>query len=90
MKRLLIFISFSGLSACAIWNPKIGMSTEEFDSMCFKSGLSYKSQIVEAEGVKEVRVCGSGNNRFYYFNNDKLIRIDQGYLPQQRIQIEVK
>lgn len=90
MNKLWLYTLSLGLTACAIWNPNLGMTISEFDSMCFKSGLSYKSHIVQAAGTKEIRTCGSGTNRFYYFDNDKLVRIDQGQLPQQRLSIELK
>jgi hypothetical protein len=89
MKYVFLSLLLVGLTSCSTWNPNLGMTTSDFDSMCFKSGLSYKSSIVQAEGNKEVRVCG-GSRSFYYFDNGKLIRIDQGQLPQQRLNIEIK
>ncbi len=86
-KNLLAASLIIGLTACSSWNPNLGMTASDFDSMCFKSGLSYKSSIVQAEGDREVRVCGAA--RYYYFNNGRLVKIDQGELPQQRIKIEV-
>lgn len=77
------------LVGCAVWKPSLGMSVAEFDSMCFKSGVSYQSQVVQAQDNYEIRVCGGVTN-FYYFVNGKLVRIDQGQLPKQRYQIEVK
>jgi hypothetical protein len=76
------------LGGCALWRPQLGMSVDEFDEMCRKSGLSWQSRIVEAEGKRESRACGGA--MYYYFLDGRLVRIDQGQLPLQRIEVQVK
>lgn len=88
MHKSLIFFLLTSLAGCALWRPHLGMTTNDFDSMCRKSGLSYQSRIVQAEGNKESRSCGAA--KYYYFVDGKLVRIDQGQLPLQRIELIVK
>jgi hypothetical protein len=44
------------------------------------------ADLVEAEEQREVWKSG---NQFYYFENDKLVKIDQGQQQQQRYQLEI-
>ena len=75
---LILFVFFIGCQSMV--QSKIGMDKKTWMRRTLVADL------VEAEGEKEVWKSGG---RFYYFENDKLVKIDQGQQQQQRYQVEI-
>lgn len=71
-----ILLSIALLSGCASFNPKMGMSTDQFDSMCRKS-FNGKSVIISAQGKYEIRQCQNKEGMTYVFENSRLISIER-------------
>lgn len=76
------------LTACVSFQPRIGMTIEEWKSECRIKNLS-EGHLVRAEDNIEVYYCDNVNV-FHYFEDGRLVKIDQGELPKQKIELEVK
>lgn len=74
-----IFIS-TLLSGCVSWNPKLGMSSSQFDSMCAKS-FNGSSVIVSSKNTIEIRRCKYLEGTLYTFENNVLLSIDRDNQP---------
>jgi len=102
MRRLLIF-SVVLLSACGTIQPRIGMSFNELNQQTrgvLHGGAGCGGlEMVGAQGdmaIYHVRRSTTGNqmsgcnpNIFYYFQNDQLVKIDQGELYEQRYKVDI-
>jgi hypothetical protein len=77
-----------GLAACPGFQPRIGMTLEDWRNECRIKNLS-SGQLVRAERDIEVYYCDNVNV-FHYFKDGILVRIDQGQLPKQQIELEIK
>jgi hypothetical protein len=75
------------ISACATWNPTIGMTFDEFRTHWTYSSNYDPLRLVGDDG--STRVYESGDV-FYYFVAGRLNRIDQGQLFEQRIRVTVE
>jgi hypothetical protein len=64
------------------------MSFEKWDNECLKAAYQY-STLVGAEGDLEVYQCRS-ENIYYNFRDGTLIKVDQGEMYKQRIEVEIK
>lgn len=77
MKKLLITLPFFALLSCAAFriNADIGMSTEAFED----SNLN--EEIIEMDETYTVYTIPTSEyeEKYFYFKNDKLIRMDEGY-----------
>ncbi|ACB75879.1 hypothetical protein [Opitutus terrae] len=83
MKRLLLM----GLLAAAVmcgcqstFGPKLGMTEKQWLHRTLIGDLVYMSGSVKAYRSHGV---------YYYFKDGILVRIDQGMIPPERIQVEV-
>jgi hypothetical protein len=65
---------------CASWNPKIGMTSAQFDNMC---GLSFNgsSSVISAKNNIEVKRCEFVRGTIYKFENNRLVSIDRDSSP---------
>lgn len=77
-----------GLTACTSFQPRIGMTLEDWKNECRVKNLS-DGHLVRAENNIEIYYCDNVNV-FHYFENRILVRIDQGQLPKQQIELEIK
>lgn len=75
------------LAGCASFQPRIGMTIDEWKSECRVKNWT-NGTLVRAEGDMEVYYCDNVNV-FYYFKDGTLVRIDQGKLPKQEIELEI-
>jgi hypothetical protein len=96
----LLVLSVFMLSACGTpLQPRIGMPYDQFKKQVTLgtawggAGCSGVEMIVAEGDMTAYRVKSEGGNCprgvFYYFQNDKLVRIDQGELYQQRYKIDI-
>ncbi|MEY2167786.1 MULTISPECIES: hypothetical protein [unclassified Rhodanobacter] len=92
MKRLqttAILIATLLLAACTTFRPRLGMSYNEWRDNWARSFNNWTPpRMVAAQGDEEVWTFGDGV--YYYFVDGSLVKMDQGQLMQQRIQVEVK
>lgn len=86
LRRLALFLVVVAISSCATWNPQLGMSYQEFMQHWTKSDNWTKPEFVGAQG--SIRVYES-NGVYYYFENGRLAKADQGQLYEQRIRISI-
>ncbi len=79
--RILALLYIAG---CAGQSPYLGMTRNEFlNATRWNLGMT----LVQAQGNQTV--YKDLYPRFYYFTDDKLVRIDQGVSAQKRYQYEV-
>ncbi|MCG2750384.1 MAG: SHOCT domain-containing protein [Desulfobacteraceae bacterium] len=80
--RFLIFIIAISITGCmSTFGPKIGISEKQW------LHRTLIADIVYMEGnIKAYRSSGA----YYYFVDDTLVKIDEGMIPPQKIQMEVK
>jgi hypothetical protein len=84
-----VFIAVAvGLVSCTTFQPKLGMTLQEWKSECRTKNLS-SGNLVRAEDNVEVYYCDNVNV-FHYFRDGILVRIDQGQLPKERLEVEIK
>lgn len=95
MRGLLILIfSFFLLIACAPMEPRMEMTYRELGRQVAGAGCG-RLVMVGADGNRSVYKIATNYSSpsscrediFYYFQDNKLIRIDQGQLFEQRIRI---
>lgn len=89
--RYYLFILLIVLTSCYVRNApntSIGMTTEAF----IKEAKNEELVILE-DGYKVYKVKYGLNNhkapKYYYFINDKLVKMDEGELPLKRYEISV-
>jgi hypothetical protein len=84
LMALLISLTTYGCS----FKPHLGMSFEKWDKQC--ASINYQGgYLVEAEGNLEVYNCET-RDVFFYFRGGILIKMDQGQLYKERIEVEIK
>lgn len=86
-KALFLAVVIACMFGCASFQPRSGMTYGEFNHMSRKS-FNGRPLIVGMNGTIYVYYLRGDKNLFYWFENDKLTRIEQGQLPQIRCQIE--
>lgn len=86
-RRMPLIVIFAAIAGCAGFQPKIGMTLDEWKSECRTKNWS-NGTLVRAEDGVEVYYCDNVNI-FHYFKDGKLVRIDQGKLPKQEIDLKV-
>ena len=75
------------LSGCA-FNPKLGMTYDQF-----KTHYNTSSRIgmgLRLVGAQDSITAYELEGVFYYFDNDVLVKVDQGQLYEQRIRLAVE
>jgi hypothetical protein len=96
MKRLLI-ISVFLLSACGTIQPRMGMTFYELDKQSRRSLCNSLEMVAGVDDISiyhvrkdnPLQLSGCNPNIFYYFQDDKLVKMDQGQLYQQRYKIDI-
>lgn len=77
MKKIFaIYFTFTMLAGCSSWNPKLGMTSTQFDSMCARS-FNGASVVVGARGDTETRRCKYMEGTLYTFVNGSLTSADK-------------
>jgi len=85
--RACLLLICAVLSGCAGFQPRIGMSVSQYKSECRATNWT-NAKLVRAEGDVEVYYCD--NVYIYsYFKNGRLVRVDQGRLPKQEIELNI-
>jgi len=82
------FIAVFLLSGCASFQPRLGISVDEWQSECMVHNWT-AGQRVKAEGNKEVYYCDN-IYVFHYFEDGKLVKIGQGDLSKEQIELYIK
>lgn len=85
MKRILIVLLLTG---CATFDPRIGMTYDQFRSAFRTSHNAATSELQLVVAEADARVYRIADV-FYYFEGDVLQRIDQGQLYEQRVAVSV-
>ena len=88
-RRLMLSVILClGVVGCANFAPKQGMSFTNFKHMTAKSFNGHPEMVRMVDETTVYNIPHKDKNVFYWFENDRLIRVTQGELPQQRYQIE--
>ncbi|GGF31190.1 hypothetical protein [Echinicola rosea] len=81
MKKLLIVLPFFTLLSCAAFRitADIGMTKEEFEK------ANINEEIIEMDETYTIYTIPTSeyDEKYFYFKNDQLIRMDQGYYLRQ-------
>ena len=64
------------ITSCTVFNPKMGMSIDQFDSMCALS-FNGKSIIISANNTYEIRRCRNMEDKDYVFEYSRLVSIEK-------------
>lgn len=75
------------LVGCAVYQPRIGMTYDEW-----RRSVDWKEvQNIKIVAAKEgMQVWTLDDGVFLYFENGRLVKVDQGELMQRRYQIEIR
>lgn len=85
---MLLLVLCLCIVGCVSFAPRQGMSFEEFKRMTGKSFNGHPEMVQMVDEVTVYNVSNGNKNVFYWFENDRLIRVTQGELPTRRYQIE--
>ena len=75
------------LSACASYQPRLGMTYDQWRSHWLSSNNWGSPKLVAAQGGMEAWTLGDGV--YLYFQDGRLSKLDQGQLYKQRMEIEI-
>jgi len=86
VRRLLVFSGVL-LIACGIMQPRMGMNFNELYGQVDRAGCGWLVVISLTDGIAVYQVThnnpGCNPNIFYSFQDDQLVEINQGQLPEQ-------
>lgn len=86
MKRLLV-ISGVLLIACGTIQPRMGMTFNDLYGQVDRAGCGWLVVVSLTDGIAVYHVAhshpGCNPNIFYSFQDDLLVEINQGHLPEQ-------
>lgn len=79
---LFVFVSGLALSGCqSTFGPQIGMTEKQWLRRTLIADVAYMEG-----GVKAYRSGGT----YYYFKDGILVKVDQGMIPAQKIEMEIR
>lgn len=87
MRLLLLFSLSFILSACAAFNPRIGMSVSELRGMTADS-FNGRLELISADGTRSVYRVPTKRDIVYVFESNRLVRVEQAQQAQIRFQVE--
>jgi hypothetical protein len=87
MKLFLLFFLPLILSACAAFNPRVGMSVSELSHMTAKS-FNGGLELISADGTRSVYRVPTKRDIVYVFESNRLVRVEQAQQAQIRFQVE--
>ena len=86
MRRLLIFSGVL-LIACGTMQPRIGMTFNELYGQVDRADCGWLVVVSLTDGIAVYQVTNSdpvcNPNTYYFFQDDQLVDINQGQLPEQ-------
>jgi len=86
VRRLLVFSGVL-LIACGIMQPRMGMTFNDLYGQVDRAGCGWLVVVSLTDGIAVYQVThnnpGCNPNIFYSFQDDQLVEINQGQLPEQ-------
>jgi len=86
VRRLLVFSGVL-LIACGIMQPRMGMTFNDLYGQVDRAGCGWLVVVSLTDGIAVYQVThnnpGCNPNIFYSFQDDQLVGINQGQLPEQ-------
>ena len=86
MRRLIIFSGVL-LIACGTMQPRIGMTFNELYGQVNRADCGWLVVVSLTDGIAVYQVTNSNPvcnpNIYYFFQDDQLVEINQGQLPEQ-------
>jgi len=86
VRRLLVFSGVL-LIACGIMQPRMGMTFNDLYGQVDRAGCGWLVLVSLTDGIAVYQVThnnpGCNPNIFYSFQDDQLVGINQGQLPEQ-------